>query len=166
MKKKPKYPLEEVALIKYKRLEEAEKALKQKKEVLENENEKLEKFILKRDEVKKHRQEKIRKHMAELDKGTTSTKIQLHERYIKGVVDEELKVEEKRVGDQKKAVQKAEEDVEKARKDYLQKNLEVEKISMHRKEWAKERLVEADRHEGLETEEVGETGHARRKRKK
>lgn len=160
------YPLEQVALIKQKRLEEAEKILKEKKRLLDIELDKLKKAEEKRDLVKKHRKDKIKKFLAELDEGTTSDKIATHERYLKKVVDEELKVEEKKVVDQAKLVKKAEEEVEKARKDRLKKNQDVEKLSLHRKEWTKEEMLEEIKVESLETDELGSTSYSMRKRRK
>ena len=94
-----KYPLEQIAEIKRKRLEEAEKVLKEKKRLHEVELEKLKKAQEKCDLVKKHKKEKLQKFYADFDIGTTSDKIITHERYLKKVVDEELKAEEKKVAD-------------------------------------------------------------------
>jgi len=159
-----KYPLEQIAQIKQKRLEEAEKLLKEKKRLLDVEVEKLKKAEEKRDTVKKHRADKIRKFMEEMDEGTTSTKIATHERYIKKVVDEELKVEEKKVSEQVKVVKKAEEDVNNARKDHLKKNQEVEKLQLHKAEWKKEILLEEGKIEAGEADEMGSNTHALKKR--
>ena len=163
MIKKPKYPLEEVALIKAKRLEEAEKVLKEKKAILDDEKEKLEAAKKKRDEVKKHKNAKIRKYMDEVMQGTTSDKIQLHEKYIKDVVDKELREEERKVKDQRESVKKAEKAVEKAREDRLKKHQEVEKMKMHRKEWEKEMKIEMEREEANVNDELGSNVHTIRK---
>ena len=159
-----KYPLEEIAQIKQKRLEEAEKLLKEKKRLLDVEMEKLKKAEEKRDLVKKHRKDKLTKFLDELNEGTTSDKISTHERYLKKVVDEELKTEEKKVADQAKVVKKAEEEVEKARKERLKKNQDVEKLKLHKKEWEKEALAEGLKVEASETDELGSTAHSMRKR--
>lgn len=166
MKKRPKYPLEQIATIKVKRLEEAEKFLKQKKEALTQEIEKLDDAKKKLEKVKKHRDEKMTQFMKELDEGTTSDKIEVHDRYIKNVVNEELKVEKARVEAQKKAVKIAEQLVEEARKEYLKKNLEVEKMKLHRKEWEKETRMELDRVEIAENDELGSNIHSLKNRNK
>ena len=158
-----KYPLEQIAQIKQKRLEEAEKLLKEKKRLLDVELEKLKKAEEKRDLVKKHKKDKLKKFLDEMAEGTTSDKIVTHERYLKKVVDEELKAEEKKVLDQKKVVQKAEEEVEKARKERLKKNLDVEKLKLHKDEWKKEAHHEALKLEASETDELGTSAHLRRK---
>jgi hypothetical protein len=158
-----KYPLEQIAQIKVKRLEEAEKLLKEKKRLLDVEEEKLKKAIEKRDLVKKHRQDKLQKFLDEMQEGTTSDKIITHERYLKKIVDEELKAEEKKVVDQKKVVTKAEEEVEKARKDRLKKNQDVEKLKLHKTEWEKEALLEEIKKEASETDEMGSNTHSLKK---
>lgn len=163
MMKKPKYPLQQVATIKHKRLEEAEKLLKEKKRILEEEEEKLVAVKKKRDEVRKHKNEKIRKYMDEVMEGTTTDKIQMHEKYIKDVVDKELKEEDKKVKDQKEAVKTAAEELEKAREDRLKKNQEVEKMKLHRKEWEKEMALEMSRAEGVINDELGSNVHTIRK---
>ncbi len=159
-----KYPLEQIREIKLKRLEEAEKILKEKKRLLDVEIEKLKKIEEKRDLVKKHRLDKLKKFFDEFTEGTTSDKIVTHERYLKKVVDEELKVEEKKVVDQKKIVTKAEEDVEKARKDRLKKNLDVEKLKLHKEEWAKEAAQEELKIEAAETDELGSNAYLMKNR--
>lgn len=166
MKKQPKYPLEQIASIKLKRLEEAEKILKQKKEILAQEIQKLEEAKKKLEKVKKHRDEKMSQFTKELDEGTTSDKIEIHDRYIKNVVNEELKIEKNRVEAQKKAVKVAEQIVEDARKEYMKKNLDVEKLKIHRKEWEKEAKMEMDQREIAENDELGSNIHTLKNRNK
>ncbi|MBS0585516.1 MAG: type III secretion T3S chaperone [Verrucomicrobia bacterium] len=163
--KRPVYPLEEIALIKQKRLEEAEKMLKEKKENLAKEQEKLRLAQEKCNLIKKHKYDKMRQHMQEMDEGTTSDKIEVHERYIKKVVDDQVKAEEKKVSDQKKVVKSAEEEVEKARQDYLKKTQEVEKMKLHRKEWELSLYKEEVRLEGVDTDEIGLSIDSVRRRK-
>jgi len=164
--KKPLYPLEQIALIKEKRLEEAEKILKEKKEKLDAETAKLSSLEKKLNETRQHRVEKIQKHLEEMEAGTTSEKITHHERYIKHVVDERLKAEQRDVEGQKKVVKLAEEAVEKARSERLKKHQEVEKMKLHKKEWEKEVQLQAEKEESLEADELGESIHVRKKRTK
>lgn len=162
--KKPKYPLEQVALIKQKRLEEAEKLLKERKELLTREEENLKTSIAKRDKVLEHKKEKIRKHLEELEGGTTSDKIQLAERYIKKVVDEDLKREEKKVKDQQDVVNRAKKAVEEARENRLKKNQEVEKMRLHRDEWEKEQALMIMQQENIEMDELGSSMFSRKRK--
>ncbi len=100
-----------------------------------------------------------------MDEGTTSDKIQIHERYIKKVVEEQVKAEEKKVADQQKMVKKAEEEVEKARQNYLKKNQEVEKMRLHRQEWSLEIAREEVRIEASDTDEIGSNSDSARRKK-
>ena len=86
---KDKYPLHQLVRIKQRRLEEAERILKEKKEILEKEKEKLKKIEAERDQTFQHKKDKMDQLRQELDKGTTSDKIEMMRDYIK-VVEEEL----------------------------------------------------------------------------
>ena len=164
MKKIPVYPLEQVAQIKQKRLEEAEKLLKEKKEILDKEEINLETAKKKRDEVKKLKTEKLRQMWNEMEEGTTSDKIELHEKYIKDVIAKQLVEEEKKVKQQTDIVTKARNEVEQARQDRLKKQQEKEKITLHKKGWDKEMLEEIIKDEGNLSDELGTSMHARKKR--
>ncbi len=162
--KKPKYPLEEIITIKGKRLEEAEKMLKHQKEILDEENKKLKECKKKLEDVKKRKIEKVKKHLDLLEKGTTSKEIAIHERYLKQVISEELQVEMKKVNNQEKIVKQSEENVVKARKEYLQKNQDVEKLNLHRKEWDREIEKQEILDESNEGEELNINIHSRKRR--
>lgn len=162
---KQEYPLEQLVRIKKRRLEEAERVLKEKKEQLEKEKEKQKELEEERNKTFRHREDKMKQLRETLDKGTTTDKIEVMREYLK-VVDEELKQKEKKVQDQLKVVKEAEEAVEAARKDMLQKQQDVEKLKMHRKEWDKEMKQEIERQEGIETDELGTAMHTSKKHKK
>ncbi len=102
-----KYPLDQLAQIKQKRLEEAEKVLRDKKEALAREQEKMVQLEKKRDEVKTHYKAKLSQLREKLDEGTSSTKITQMKQYLKLVV-EDLAVEEKKVAAQALVVETAE----------------------------------------------------------
>lgn len=165
MYKKGKYPLEQLAIIKKKKLDEAEKILKEKKLALIKEEEKLKEVEKERDKVKEHRVAKLTQLREELDQGTTTDKIQQMKYYLK-VVDEKLKVHEQKVQEQVKKVEQAKTAVEAARQDYLKKNQDVEKLRIHREEWEKEMQAILEQKEAVETDEMGSVGHARHKRLK
>lgn len=157
------YPLEQLILIKQKKLEEAEKVLREKKEILEEEMKKLHALEKERDEVKEHKNAKLGQLREELDKGTTSDKIQQMKMYLK-IVDEQLKQKERKVTDQKKKTDEAEKNVEIARQDHFKKQQDVEKIKLHRKDWEKEQRVIMGREEEKQTDELGSTMHQKKKR--
>ena len=159
---KAQYPLEQLTLIKKKRLDEAEKVLQEKKELLVKEEKKLKKVEEERDKVKEHKDEKLAQLREELDKGTTSGKIQQMKTYLKEV-DGKLAQKEVKVVEQKKQVKAAEEAVEVARKDMLLKQQSVEKMRLHKEEWIKEQKKEEERLAGIETDEIGNTIFAKRR---
>jgi hypothetical protein len=157
-----KYPLEQLALIKQKKLEEAERVLTEKKQQLIKEEEKLLSVQKERDEVKNHKMDKLTQLRQKLDEGTTTDKIQEAKRYLK-VVDEKLSQKEIKVKEQQKQVDAAQNQLEEARKDLFKKQQAVEKLKIHRKEWEKEmRIVEAYQ-EGLESDEIGSAMHGRKR---
>jgi flagellar biosynthesis chaperone FliJ len=156
------YPLEQLAIIKQKKLEEAEKVLKEKKEALIKEEEKLLAVEKERDKVKEHRQAKLQQLREKLDAGTSTDKIQQMKYYMK-VVDEKLKTKELKVKEQQKHVENAQKQVELARQEYLKKQQDVEKLRLHREEWEKEMKAILEHLEGVESDELGSAMHARRK---
>lgn len=165
MKQNSKYPLAQVASIKKRRLDEAEKILKEKKQILAKEEEKLLLLKQKRDEVKEHKMAKLTQLREKLDEGTTSDKIQEMRQYLK-IVDEKLKTEEAKVKEQKKQVDLAEKQVDLARQDLFKKQKDVEKLGLHHKEWEKEIAHELARQAGIETDELGSSMHVLRKKPK
>ncbi|MGH2639687.1 MAG: type III secretion T3S chaperone, partial [Rhabdochlamydiaceae bacterium] len=155
---KQQYPLDQLAQIKQKRLEEAEKILREKKEVLAREQEKLTQLEKKRDEVKAHYKAKLTQLREKLDAGTSSTKITQMKQYLKIVV-EDLTLEEKKVAAQSQVVETAEKQVEEARQELFKKQKDVEKLKLHHKEWKKEMHLIEERREGNEGDEMGSTMH-------
>ncbi len=159
------YPLDQLVQIKQKRLEEAEKVLRDKKEALAIEQEKLTQLEKKRDEVKTHYKSKLTQLREKLDEGTSSTKITQMKQYLK-IVSEELAQEQKKVDAQIKVVESAEKQVEEARQDLFKKQKDVEKLKIHHKEWKKEIHLEAERLQGQEEDEMGSTMHHLKKTEK
>jgi len=159
------YPLEQIAVIKQKKCDEAEKLLREKKKVLEKEEEKLLLVEKERNEVKDHRFAKLTQLREKMDEGEPSTKIQQMRHYLK-VVDEKLKAKEIKVKEQQKLVTAATTQVELARSDLVKKQQDVEKIQMHRTEWEKEMKVHEERKEAAETDEIGSTLHQYKHKKK
>ncbi len=153
-----KYPLDQLAQIKQKRLEEAEKLLREKKEALAREQEKMDQIEKKRDEVKAHYTAKLTQLREKLDEGTSTTKITQMKQYLKLVV-EDLAVEEKKVKAQKKVLEAAEKHVEEARQDLFKKQKDVEKLGLHQKEWKKETHKIKERREANEEDEMGSIMH-------
>jgi hypothetical protein len=152
----PPYPLKEVLNIKNRRVEDAERVVKDKIKLLEQEKEKLKKREEERDQVLKHYRDKIKQMNEAFDEGTTSNKIEQMKIYIK-VVQERLKAEEKKVKEQKQQVEVAEKNVELAKAQLKAREKERDKIITHRGEWEKETLRELAITEIREEDEVGST---------
>ena len=148
------YPLEQVVVIKNKRVEKAEKVVIEKKRALEAEEEKLKQREAERDKVLAHKKAKLNQLRQELDGGTTTDKILQMKAYLK-VVDERVKVENKKVEDQKEQVKIANRNLDVAKEELRLKRIEVDKLEQHRVDWVKEAKKEETRAEEKEMDEVG-----------
>jgi flagellar biosynthesis chaperone FliJ len=150
------YPLVEVIAIKRRRLEEAEKNLRDKKAILEQENLKLEKLQKELDEAKKIYDTYMVKLRAAMDEGEPSYKIDQHKIHLRDLKDKYFVIQ-KKVDDQKKVVKKAEDAVEEARTLYMQKEKEVEKLKLHKTEWLKALEKEEQRQEEIKMDEISQS---------
>ncbi|MGK5594193.1 MAG: type III secretion T3S chaperone [Parachlamydiaceae bacterium] len=157
------YPLQQVLEIKKRRVEDAEKIVAEKRGLLKQEEDKLKQRERERDKVQKHHQDKLQQMRDEMDSGTTSPKIQQMKVYLK-VVQENLKVEEKKVKDQKEQVKIAERNLENAISHLKMKRLEVDKLQTHRKDWEKEMRKEEEITEAKEQDEIGSVVYMMHKR--
>lgn len=157
------YPLEQVLSVKRRRVESAEEVVKEKKRALEAEQAKLKQREAERDAVKNHYQDKLRQMREELDRETTSDKIQQMKAYLK-VVKERLKTEEKKVDDQKEQVKLAEKNLEVAKMELKQRRLEVDKMVSHKEDWIREMRKEEEIQLGREQDELGNVMHLIHKR--
>lgn len=160
-----KYPLEQLVIIKKKKLEEAEKVLREKKEKLLDEEKKLTVVKKEYDKAKKHKTDKLEQLRNALDEGQRSDKLLQMRQYLK-IVEEKLKQEEKKLEAQKKQVEKAEEAVEIARKEMVKKQHDVEKLKEHHTDWTKEMMQEIEREEAKEADEMGSARFSIEKQKK
>lgn len=151
---KVQYPLQQVLDVKLKRVEDAEKVVKEKQQILEQEQEKLAQRIAERDIVRQHYDDKISQLRHELDHTTTSPKVQQMKVYL-NVVKEKLKVEDKKVADQQVKVDTATKDLEEARRQLQIKRQEVEKLEIHRADWKKTIRKEEEIKEEREYDEIG-----------
>lgn len=163
--KKRQYPLSQLADIKKRRLEEAEKVLKEKRDALDL----AEKELITRRKALNASQtlklEIIEKHYAETKEGTTSNIIDRHDKYIQEVINVKLNEEKKKVDEQKKVVKAAKADLEEARADRLKKHQALEKMHIHEKEWTKDMKKEVAIEEASVADELGTSMHARKMKK-
>lgn len=153
---KPVYPLLQVLEVKRKRVEDQEKVVQEKKKILEKEQEKLRECEAERDKAKEHHAVKLQQLRDELDHGTHTSTIMQMKAYLK-VALEKVKIEEKKVKDQRDQVEIAEKALEEARHDLKLRRLEVDKLETHRDDWEKEMRKEMDIIEGREQDELGST---------
>lgn len=152
----PVYPLKQVIEVKQRRVDEAEKVVKEKQAALEKEQDVLKQKEADRDKAKQHSAAKLKQMREEMDKGTTSPKIQQMRAYFK-VTKERLTVEEKKVKDQKAQVETAEKNLDAAKANLKIKRQEVDKLLTHKKDWMKEMQKEQEIIEGREQDEIGST---------
>lgn len=164
MKKKNEYPLKQVLEVKQRRVEEAEKVVREKKQALLKEEEILAQREAERNKVKDHYQDKMLQFRKMLDEGTTSPKIQQTKAYLK-VVDEKLKVEEKKVKEQQEQVKIAQKNLDQAIEQLRIKRQEVDKLQMHKKDWERMERKELELIEGREQDELGFLIHLSNARK-
>jgi len=148
------YPLWQIIEVKKSRVEVAEKIVKEKFLALEKEQNILKEKEAERDKAVKHHDDKLKQMREEMDKGTTSPKIQQMKAYLK-VVKERVAQEEKKVKDQQQQVETAEKNLEAAKVELALKRLEVDKLLSHRADWTKEMRKEQETMEGREQDELG-----------
>jgi len=160
----PIYPLAQVLQVKERRVEDAEKVVKEKQQAVEKEKQVLAQKEAERNKVKEHYAAKLKQMRAEMDEGTTSPKIQQMKVYLK-IVKEKLAGEEKKVQEQVKQVEVAEKNLEAARQELKLKRQEVDKFIEHRKDWTKEMRKEQEVIEGREQDELGSVIFTTRHRK-
>lgn len=153
------YPLKQVIEVKQKRVEDQEKVVKQKRQALETEREKLKQREAERDKAKQHHVDKLLQLRNELDHGTTSDKILQMKAYLK-ITQEKVKIEEKKVKEQADQVDLADKALQVAIQDLKIKRQDVDKLETHRKDWEKEMQKELDILEGREQDELGNTIYA------
>jgi len=163
MASKIQYPLEQVLDVKRKRVEDAERLVQERRQELEAQRQKLVEVERERDKVARHHQDKLDQLREALDTGTTSTEVKQMKLYLE-VVKEKLEAEEKKVEEQRQAVVQAEEALDSARADLRRRQIEVDKLETHKKEWlreaAKEEMVEQQR----EQDELGSIIHQSRRK--
>lgn len=150
------YPLLQVLEVKIKRVEDQERVVQEKKIILEKEQEKLKEREAERDKAKQHHASKLKQLRDELDHNTSTSTIMQMKAYLK-VALEKVKVEEKKVKEQRDQVEIAEKALEEARDVLKLRRLEVDKLKTHQEDWERESQKELDIIEGREQDELGST---------
>ena len=160
---KAQYPLEQLTLIKKKRLEEAERLLQQKKELLAIEEKKLKTLEGDRDKVKYHKEAKLSQLRHELDTSGSNSETIIQMKFYLKEVDEKLKIRELKLKEQQKQIELATKAVDVARDDMLKKGQSVEKMRLHKEEWEKQQKIYEEQLDNLATEEIGTMMFSRKK---
>jgi hypothetical protein len=148
------YPLKQVLEVKQRRVDQAEKVVKEKQAALDKEKEILAQREADKKKAQDHHDAKLAQLRELLDRESTSPKIQQSKAYLK-VAKERVKVEEKKVKEQQQQVEIAEKNLEAAKNDLKQKRLEVDKLHTHRRDWTREMRKEQEIIEGREQDELG-----------
>lgn len=160
------YPLLQVLEVKRKRVEDQERIVQEKKVILEKEQEKLKEREAERDKAKQHHVAKLQQLRDELDHSTSTQTIMQMKAYLK-VALEKVKIEEKKVKEQRDQVELAEKALEEAREVLKLRRLEVDKLETHMADWMQETRKESEILEGREQDELGSmiytTNQTRRK---
>lgn len=157
------YPLIEVIRLKKRRLDEAEKILRDKKQILAKEEEKLKVIQKELNEAKTKFDTYLQKLRDAMDQGEPSSKIDHHKLHLKDLKELFLMCQ-KKLDNQKKVVKSAEEAVETARLDYQLKEKECEKLTIHKTEWLQAMTLEQARADELKMDEMSTSAHARKKK--
>jgi flagellar export protein FliJ len=157
------YPLVEVIRIKKRRLDEAEKVLREKKEHLDKEKQKLEQCQKEYDTAKQIFDNYLQKLREAMDQGDPTSKIEQHKIHLKDLKERFL-VAQKKLEAQKKAVKLAEEAVEIARADYQLKEKELEKLHIHKSEWLQAMNLEVQRKEDVAMDDISTSSFSRKKK--
>lgn len=148
------YPLEDLLKIKIKRFDQAVKEFEEKTEKLFKEQEKLFDLEKERDEVFTHKMDKLKQLRQALDSGESTHKIQQMKIYME-VVEEKLKLRQKKADAQQVIVDKAEKELEEAKLKLFEKKKELEKIKIHKDEWKIEMKEIEKQIESIEQDEIG-----------
>ena len=114
-----------------------------------------------RDKVATHRDKKLEQMQRELDKGSTTDKIQKMEQYRR-VVEDELTIKEEEVKQQQGKVQEAEREVDVAKQELFFRQKELDKIGQHKKEWKKQEKYIELQEENRIIDEIGSVRHRKK----
>ena len=144
--------------VKQKRVEDAERVVKEKQAALEQEKQKLAQREADRDKAIAHHLAKLTQLRQILDEGTTTDKIMQMKAYLK-IAKERVKVEEKKVKDQQDQVEIAVKNLQMAEMELRMKRQEVDKLHSHRKDWQLQMRKEEEIVLGREQDEIGNVIH-------
>jgi flagellar export protein FliJ len=99
----------------------------------------------------------------ELDKGIQAKGVMAHRNFLQDLRDQEIQLKEA-VEKQKKAVKRAEDEVEAAREKLIEAAKELKAIEVHKENWIAAEKVEQNRKDQKISDEIGSILHGRREK--
>lgn len=160
-----KYPLHQLDVIKKKRLDQAERALREKKEEERVAQEKHDKAKSDRDKALEARDNKLNLLREKMDEGAPSAKIETIRVYLK-IVDETFQQKHQIYETFAERLRVAQEATEQARQEVIKKQKDQEKMKEHRKQWDKELKVLEEQEEAKLTDDIGTVRFIKEQQKK
>ena len=162
-KKKEKYRLQPLLDVRIRNKRNSEIALSKAFRALKEEEEKLKKLEVEKQEIIDKR-ETARKEMSEMLRMGESVVSDSHGHlnFIKRLVEDEAKKDEE-IEDQKFAIEKAQERVAQAKRDYIDACKEVKIMEKHKELWQKKQKQKLEYEEAKLMNELGNVGHQLRK---
>jgi len=158
------YPLEQLIAIKKQRLEKAERNLLEAKQQLEQEELALKRKMQECREAQDVHDGTVLHFYDVFQQGLSSNEILQHKEKMKNTL-EKVREEEENAQKQRTVRDTAQAKRQDCQRVVQRKRVELEKISMHRKEWKREELLEEIRDLASEQDEIGATRHYMRQRK-
>lgn len=128
-----------------------QKARKKEKELIEEKDKIVKKWYAARDEMRR-----------EMDRGTVIGEGNVHVNFLKKLKEDEEK-KQKEIEDQHEVVLECEENVSKARREYIDAAKEHQVMVKHKELWNKKIQAELNRKEEREFDELGNTIHQLKK---
>lgn len=160
-----KYPLHQIDIIKKKRLDQAERALREKREEERVVQEKYDRAKQDRQKALEARDNKLNLLREKMDEGAPSAKIETIRVYLK-IVDETFQQKHQIYETFADKLRGAQEATEAARQEVIQRQKDQEKMQEHRKQWDKEMRAFDEQEEAKLTDDMGTVRFIKDKQKK
>ena len=162
-KKKPKYRLQALLRIKERMKKKAEIALARAIQQLEKEKKKLKELEKEREEIIKRRQEIRKEYHQRVTMAVSHAKDgHVVMNFIRKLKDDE-KAKDREIEKQKEVIEEAEMQVKRTRRDYIDAAKELRVMEKHKELWEKKVMVEINRQEEKEMDELGQIIHQARR---
>ena len=162
-KKKTKYRLIPLLIVKEKQKKRAEIELGKAIKRLTEEKEKLKKFEKEKEEIaQKKKEARLKMSQQVLENESRIYDSSLHLNYLEKL-QEDLEAKQKEIEHQKETIQEAEKEVKQARRNYIDASRDLKTMEKHREFWEKKQMKELNREEQKQMNELGNVIHQLRK---